>query len=157
MSDSHDHVKTLLKAMKKAEDLGCEVLVHCGDFCAPFMIQELAKFKGKVHCCYGNTDDRSSSAVIAKENNVDLQGDTGIIEVDNKTIAFCHFPDVAEELAQTGKYDLVCHGHTHTKSEKLIRDVRVINPGEIMGYRSKPSFAIYDTETDDVAFLYVDE
>jgi hypothetical protein len=120
------------------------------------MIKEISEFSGDVHCCFGNTDDRFLSPKLAQQNNVNLHGDIGELELDNKKIAFTHFPQVAEGLAFAGKYDIVFHGHTHTARKEKINSTLLINPGEIMGWRNPPSYAIYDTETNEVEMIKLD-
>ena len=46
------------------------------------------------------------------------------------------------------QFNLVFHGHTHKAWEEKINETRMINPGELAGQFYKPTFAIYDTETD---------
>ena len=41
MSDSHDHIWNIRKALKIIESKGGEAIIHCGDFVAPFMLKEL--------------------------------------------------------------------------------------------------------------------
>ncbi len=153
VSDSHDHIENLRKALEKIKERGCEVLIHCGDFCAPFMIAEMAKFRGEVHCCFGNTDDRYLSTNLSQEKKVNLHGDLGEVEIEGKKIAFTHLPRFAEGLAATGDYDLVLHGHTHTPRKENVNKTLLLNPGEIMGWKSKPSYAIYDTKSGDAEIV----
>lgn len=153
ISDTHDHIELTRKALQKIEELGCAVLIHCGDFCAPFMIKELAEFSGEVHCCFGNTNDKPTSEKVAKEEGVNLYGDIGEIEMDGKKIVFNHFPEKAEELAASGKYDLVLHGHTHETRQEKVGDTWLINPGEIMGWRGASTFAIYDTVENSIEII----
>ncbi len=67
--------------------------------------------------------------------------------VEGVKIAFCHFPDQAKKLAESGKYDLVFYGHTHKPWEEVINGCRVINPGTLAGMFYKATFAVYDTES----------
>ncbi len=153
ISDSHDNIGNTRKAIQKIEKLGCETLIHCGDFCAPFMIKEISNFSGDVHCCFGNTNDKYFSLKIANENNVNLHGDYGEIKINNKKIAFTHYPFHAEGLASLEKYDLVCHGHNHKAKKEKRKNTWLVNPGELLGFNRKPSFAIYDTKTDEIEII----
>jgi predicted phosphodiesterase len=49
MSDSHDNIWNLRKAVKIVRDRQAGLLVHCGDFIAPFMLKELD--------CFGHTHE----------------------------------------------------------------------------------------------------
>ncbi len=151
ISDSHDNIENTRKALEQLKE--CGVLIHCGDFCAPFMVAEIAKFDGEVHCCFGNTDDRFTSTKVAAGNKVNLHGDIGKIGADAKKIAFTHFPQFGEALASTGKFDVVFHGHSHQKRKEKVGDCWLVNPGEIMGKAGKPSYAVYDTQSDEVEIV----
>lgn len=153
ISDSHDNVESTNNAIKKLEELGAEVLIHCGDFCGPFMIAEIAKFKGQVHACFGNTNDKFLSLQVANKNGVNLHGDYGEVELDGKKIIFNHFPLFAEGLAHLSKYDLVAYGHTHEAKIEKIKNTWLVNPGGLKGYGEKQSFLIYNTETDKINII----
>ena len=43
LSDTHDNIANLEKAMAQIRTSGAEVLLHCGDLCAPFMVSRLAQ------------------------------------------------------------------------------------------------------------------
>ena len=67
------------------------------------------------------------------------------LEFNRRKIAFCHFPDIAKKLAQSGKFDLVFYGHSHRPWDEKIGNTHMINPGELAGQFYKPTFAVYDT------------
>ena len=157
ISDSHDNIGNLKKAFVMMKEQGVEVLIHCGDFCAPFMIKELEDSGFKVHCVFGNTDDRFFSTRIAdKSENIILHGDLGELELGGKRIGITHFPKLAKGLACTNDYDYVFFGHNHIKSLEDVNGCKLVNPGELAGYKNKSSFAIIDTSTDKVEFSDVE-
>ena len=41
MSDSHDNIWNLRKAVDIVKDSQAGLIIHCGDFIAPFMLKEL--------------------------------------------------------------------------------------------------------------------
>jgi len=43
MSDSHDNIWKLRKALGIIQSKNCEKIIHCGDFVAPFMFKELVQ------------------------------------------------------------------------------------------------------------------
>ena len=56
-SDSHDNIPALMKALEAARSSGAETLLHCGDLCAPFMLDRIGQgFSGPVHVVFGNND-----------------------------------------------------------------------------------------------------
>ena len=54
MSDSHDAIPNLKKAVKLAIEKQAEILFHCGDLISPFMIPVLAEFGRETHLILGN-------------------------------------------------------------------------------------------------------
>jgi putative phosphoesterase len=56
MSDTHDNIWNVKKAVEMIRAHRAEVLIHCGDLVAPFTLRELASFDGPVHWVLGNND-----------------------------------------------------------------------------------------------------
>jgi len=173
ISDSHDNLPNLEKALSWIKSQNISLIIHCGDLCAPTMLSKVLapNFSGEIHFVYGNVGDRERLQDIIKPfKNVKFYGDVGEIELDGnpegeprtrtstvrgrqapygaRKIAFCHFPEKAKELAVTQRHDLVFYGHTHKPWEEKIGRTRLVNPGNLAGLFYKATFAVYDTETD---------
>src|SRR3989344_4748488 len=57
ISDSHDNMPNIYKALEYFKQQGITTLIHCGDVCAPGVMREIAqKFGGTMHLVYGNVD-----------------------------------------------------------------------------------------------------
>jgi len=154
ISDSHDHIENQDMAIEMLKKAGAEQLIHCGDLCAPFMIDEIEKHGIPAHVVFGNIDDRASVAIKStKSNIVEHYGNLAELNLAGKKIAVTHFPEFAFGLASTDNYDSVFHGHTHTQRNEIIGKTLLLNPGEIMGKNGAPSMALYDTETGKAEFL----
>ncbi|MFA4872061.1 MAG: metallophosphoesterase family protein [Patescibacteria group bacterium] len=148
ISDSHDNIPNIEKFLDWANNNEIEMIIHCGDIAAPAVVKKVLaeKFKGPIHLVFGNVADRELLPKVCEElENITLHGDEGEIEVNGLKIAFCHFPDQAKKLAESGKYNLVFYGHTHKPWEEVINGCRVINPGTLAGMFYKATFAVYDT------------
>ena len=160
ISDTHDNVPNLEKALKWMNKNNIEQLIHCGDLCAPSIIIETLGpgFSGKIHMVFGNVEDRDKTPEIAKEfSQITHYGDQGEVEIDGKKIAFVHYPDKAKELAESGKYDLVFYGHNHKPWEEIINKTRLVNPGTLAGLFQRATFAVYDTEDDNLELKILDQ
>ncbi len=150
ISDTHDNVPNLTKALDWMKANGIEQIIHCGDLCAPsILIQVLAPgFSGPIHMVLGNVEDRELVMAKAKEYaHIHHYGDQGEFEIDGVRIAVVHYPEKAKQLAESGKYDLVFYGHNHKPWEETIGHTRLINPGTLAGLFAKATFAVYDTQT----------
>ncbi|MCJ7773383.1 MAG: metallophosphoesterase family protein, partial [Desulfobacterales bacterium] len=56
MSDSHDNIWNLRKALDIIKQEAAVMIIHCGDFVAPFMLKELDLAGIPVHGVFGNND-----------------------------------------------------------------------------------------------------
>jgi hypothetical protein len=147
ISDIHDNIWKLEELLPRLE--GLEAIVFCGDFCAPFTLKMLAEgFKGVIHVAFGNNDGDKLllSRVAAEAGNVSLYGEFAEIEFDGRKVAVTHYPPIARSLAASGRYDLVCCGHSHEHIVEEVGNTLLVNPGEVMGRFGRPTYAIFDTE-----------
>lgn len=166
LSDIHDHIRELDSALGSMR--GVEALIFCGDLCSPFIVGELCGVgvvSGPIHIVFGNNDGdlfRITQNAGKKPDQVKLHGELADIELGGLRFAVNHYPNIAQSLAASGNYDVVCYGHNHAHAVDRIvaggRDVILINPGTLMGARFDrgkrevvPStFAILDTDADRV-------
>ncbi len=146
-ADSHDNVWNLEKALSQANASGAEMLLHCGDLVAPFAMAQLAQnFSGPIHVVLGNNDGdgRLLQTIASQYNHVTLHDVYAEIEWAGRQIALIHYPEPARRIAQSGALDLVCYGHDHQKHAEQVGRCRLVNPGEIMGRVSEPTWGLYD-------------
>ncbi|MDA8404717.1 MAG: metallophosphoesterase family protein [Desulfobacteraceae bacterium] len=153
MSDSHDNIWNLEKALAIIKKENACMIIHCGDFVAPFMLRELEKAGIPVYGVLGNND--GSQYLLTKTALTGVKQFTlfelvGFVEAEGFIISFTHQKVVAEGLAATGKYNLVCYGHSHQYSLEILGETILLNPGEIMGKDGHPGFCIVDTKTHEV-------
>lgn len=158
LSDSHDHLQTLEQVLEACRQAGAEVLLHLGDLVAPFMLDAIGRrFSGPVHVVFGNNDGdgRLLQVIAFKHPHVHLHGIYAELEIAGRHIALVHYPEIARRVGQSGAFDLVCYGHNHEKRLELAGAGWLLNPGELMGLKSAPTWALYDTETGKAEILPV--
>ncbi len=151
ISDTHDHVWNLEKAIEILKNQKVNALFHCGDLVSPFMIEILLKLEKPVHLILGNNKgDIVLLMNIIKDNSlIHFYGDRGEVLLNEKEICLVHYPDEALAFASTGKYDYVFFGHTHLFETKKIGNTLLINPGEVLGKKQKPSLVILELSTGE--------
>jgi putative phosphoesterase len=151
LSDSHDRVDNLEKALALVAETGAERLFFLGDFCAPFSLAALAEgFAGPIDCIFGNNDGDQFllCQVAAKHPHVTFHAPLAELEIGARKVALQHYPEIAKRLAESGAYDAVFSGHDHLQYIHLIGDTLWANPGEIMGRLGPPSFGLWDSDTN---------
>ncbi len=160
ISDTHDQIANLRAAVTYCNVYNVQLLIHCGDLISPFMLDELARFAGAVHIIYGNNvgdQHLISQACGTRFSSISHHGVLGAVEAGGIKIAFHHYPQVARGIACQGSFDVVCCGHNHYYAVEKVENTLVINPGEMLGKDTKPSFAILDSLTLEVEKVEVGE
>ena len=153
MSDSHDNIWNLRKALGIVKDKGAGMIIHCGDFVAPFMLKELEETGIPVHGVFGNNDGDQyllTKFSLTGFSNITLYGIIGQIDIEGFTVGFTHQRVVADGLAEAGSYNMVCFGHSHEYLLKKIGQTIYLNPGEIMGKEGMPGFCFVNTGSNEV-------
>ena len=157
LSDTHDNIWNLERVLAEiGRQPDVRALIFCGDFCAPFTLQQIAEgFAGPVHVVFGNNDGDQLllSRVAGRFEHVTLHGFYAELEYGGRRIAVVHYPDLARRLAQSGQFDLVCYGHDHTAKVERVSGTLLVNPGEVMGRFGRPSYGLYDTESGEFSLL----
>ena len=157
ISDIHDNVWNLQKALEHEQLQATEALLCCGDLCSPFIIKLLGQaYQKPIHLVLGNNDGDVAAiiAVAGNFSNIYIHGEYFRGELNGSTIAMNHYPDKAKLLAENGGYDVVCYGHDHQLvTDRKIGNTLLLNPGSIMGYNggklkeTTPTFVILDTKS----------
>ncbi|KXB02277.1 phosphodiesterase [candidate division MSBL1 archaeon SCGC-AAA261F17] len=148
MSDTHDRLEAVEKAVKFFNEAGVEQVLHAGDLVSPFVAPKFADLKAELHYVWGNNEgDHGHTRTKFSEIGVEPLGDFAVIELENRKIALLHGTneDFVQALAKSGDFDAVVRGHTHEPGVQ--EDPLVINPGEVCGYLSgRQTVALLDLE-----------
>ncbi|MEA3338043.1 MAG: metallophosphoesterase [Chloroflexota bacterium] len=152
ISDVHDNIWNLSDALDRIAEQEAGALIFCGDFCAPFTLAQIGQdFNGPVHCVFGNNDGdpRLLLANAQAAGNVTLHGEFAELAFDGRRVAVNHYPEIAQYLARSGEFDLVCYGHNHQAKVERMGKTILANPGEVMGRFGDPTYGIYDSGMGD--------
>ena len=57
ISDTHDNIENTEKAIEIFKQKKVSSIIHCGDFCAPFMMIILDRAEIPIDCVFGNIDE----------------------------------------------------------------------------------------------------
>ncbi len=132
MSDSHDRLDVLRRAVELLNRRGAEHVLHAGDVVSPFAAAELGRLKAPVTAVFGNND--GERRLLAEK----LPGIAEFAELTlgGTKVALYHgtSPELVRALVDSGSYGLVVTGHTHRVHEERRGSTLWLNPGELCGY-----------------------
>jgi putative phosphoesterase len=151
MSDSHDNIDAIRKAVNIFNNKDLDLVIHAGDLISPFTANEFQKLDPELVAVYGNNDgEREGLKNSYKE--ICLLEDFKEISFEGLKFSVIHGTNnaIVDSLARCGKYDVVVRGHTH-KIEILNGETMIINPGEVCGYISEKKTVVL-LDTDDLSF-----
>ncbi|UCE44483.1 MAG: metallophosphoesterase [Candidatus Bathyarchaeota archaeon] len=157
MADTHDRLPMLDKAVKRLNEEKAELVLHAGDYIAPFVVPYFEALEANLIGVYGNNDgDKELLKKRFADIGGDIRGDFAEIKVDGIKVAMLHGhdEDLLHSLVDAKCYDVVVHGHTHESGTHRFEETIVINPGEICGYLTKKSsIALLETKTLNVDII----
>lgn len=136
VSDTHGQVQYTVEAIREIEQRNPDLVLHCGDIGRPAVVP---LFIGRnTRFVFGNVDDPELLRAAIADAGLACDGLFGEIVAEGKRIAFLHGHDEyrLQATIRDGRYDLVCHGHTHRRRWERIGDTWVLNPGAI--FRASP-------------------
>ena len=133
LSDSHDNVPMINKAVELFNREGVELVIHAGDFIAPFAVSAMSNLKCRVVGVFGNNDGERIGIAKRFEAVGDIHPNLANVEIGGRKIAAMHYPELAEPIAKSGEYDIVIYGHTHEIDARQEGSL-ILNPGETGGW-----------------------
>ncbi len=157
ISDTHDNLLKLRDAIKILNTENVSLVVHSGDFIAPFSIPPLNQLNCRIIATFGNNDG-DYEGLQNKFSEID-----GIIKVqpvveilDEKSICIVHGDhlDLLNTVLVSGQFDLVVSGHTHRPKTEHVGRTLHVNPGECGGWvTGRSTIAIVDLEENTAKII----
>lgn len=128
ISDTHDNMPQIKRAVDLFKERKVEHVVHAGDFTSPFTFRILRDLTCGFTGIFGNND--GDKLLLQKVSEGRVFNQPHIFELEGRKIAVIHEHHIADALADSGHYDLVIYGHTHKPEIRKVKNTLVINPGE---------------------------
>ncbi|MEM2577227.1 MAG: metallophosphoesterase [Candidatus Bathyarchaeia archaeon] len=154
ISDTHDRIPFIIKAIELLNAEKVDLVLHCGDYCAPFAIVPFKSLIAKMIGIYGNNDAEKELLKNAFLSiNKEVRGSFAKFDINGFKIGMLHGEnkDLLDTIIECGFFDLVVYGHTHKVDIREFGKTLVINPGEICGYLTgESSLALFDVKTKKV-------
>lgn len=155
LSDIHDHIDNMLTAFHYALEKGCTHLLFMGDMESLSTLSLMCEeWPHRADIVFGNNEyDLTTHLAVACGSRCTHHRHIGDITLDARRIIFSHFIQKVQSAILSGEYDAAFYGHTHLAEAHFSGQTLVANPGEVAGIRQAPSFAIYDTASNQVDFV----
>ena len=150
ISDSHDNLPLIEKAVQILNDQKVGMVLHAGDYVAGFVIPKFKALNCQLIGVFGNNDGDHEllKKRFSETTNCTIHDRFAKINLDGYKIALLHGheTELLEAIIESGYFDAVIHGHSHSKGIEQKGKTLTINPGELCGYLTKnPTLAILDT------------
>jgi hypothetical protein len=142
LSDTHDNLAAVAAALRCFEKACVEVLLHGGDYCAPFALKSILQAEIPVEGVFGNCDgEREGLAKLLPS----LADGPRHLELGGKKVCLIHNRQrLTHEDFEAS--DIVILGHTHEPKTERREGRLVVNPGECGGWvTGRCTVAVVDT------------
>jgi putative phosphoesterase len=134
MTDSHDNVDAIKKAVRFFNGARCELVLHAGDVIAPFAARELGHLDCPVKAVFGNCDGEKVGLEKAFVSLGEIEEEPFVFSVADRAFLLTHTHFANEKHIQSGKYNVVVYGHTHKPDVRTNNGILVVNAGETGGW-----------------------
>lgn len=153
LSDSHDNLPALAKAVGLFNDAETSLVIHAGDFVAPFTSRPLKSLQGDFIGVFGNNDGERCGLI--RTFGECIYRPPYHFTFAGKNILLLHEPDQLDAFVASAQFDMIIYGHTH-EPEVHRGDTLVINPGECGGWvNGKRTVALWEVESGEVEIIPV--
>ncbi len=150
LSDTHDNLANIRKAVEVFSRNGVEAIIHAGDFCSPFTLPEfkpLADRGVRMHAVFGNNDGDHVLLIKRGAEFCSFSEGACFVTLEGRRFVAVHDPELGQDLYRNGTYDLVIYGHDH-KQRLEGAERKLLNPGTCSGYLAEhATVALADTTT----------
>jgi len=161
ISDTHDRLPYIEKAIKRLNEEQVELVLHAGDYIAPFVASKFKELKADLIGVFGNNDgDKNLLLKKFSQIGAEIRGRFAEIIVDGLKIALLHGEEeeLLKALINAENHDLLVHGHTHEAKIYRKGEMLIVNPGEVCGYLTgKSTIAIFDTQTKEARIITLEQ
>jgi len=154
LSDSHDNRPSIRRAAVLFRDAGCALVVHAGDFVAPFAALELKAAGCPVRAVFGNCDGEKEGLRAALAPFGSIGEAPAVFEAGGLRFLLTHLNAPVEAFVRRHKYDVIIFGHTHTPEVRRAGKTLILNPGEAGGWMSgRSTVALLDGESAEAEII----
>lgn len=152
ISDTHDNLPNIQKATNIFNKYQVFLVIHCGDFVAPFALTAFKNLQCPLIGVFGNCDGEKDYLLTQAEKlKFSIFEPPHITKINDKRFLITHKP-----MPLPDDIDILIYGHTH-KPEVQYQENNsklIINPGEASGWLfNDATIGILDLTTNKVDII----
>ena len=145
ISDTHDNLALIKKAVTFFNGEKVDLLLHAGDFVSPFTALEFKNLNCPIKGVFGNNDGDKLYLQEKFKGIGEIHPEPYQVSINQKNILILHEEKLIAALAESQKYEVIIYGHTHRTDLRKIGETLIINPGECGGWLTgKSTIALLD-------------
>ena len=153
ITDTHDNKHAIEKALVVFKNRQVGLVLHGGDYIAPFNARWMQGLQVPFVGVFGNNDGEKFGLRAQFEKLGPIHRPPYVHTWQGKRILMLHEPDEVEALSQSGMYDVIFYGHTHQLDVRKGKPL-IVNPGEACGWTTgRETIGILNLETMDVEII----
>lgn len=158
ISDTHDNLIQVEKAVKYLNDQRVNLVLHAGDYVAGFVIPKLKQLNCRLIGVFGNNDGDHEllKKRCSETTNCTIHDRFAMVDMEGYKIALLHGDEteLLTAIIDSGYFNAVIHGHSHIKGIQTRGKTIVINPGEVCGYLTgKSTIALLNTASNEAKIV----
>jgi putative phosphoesterase len=156
ISDSHDNLPSLKKAVEIFNSRKTGFVIHAGDFVAPFSLRPLEELACPWIGVFGNNDGEQRG--LTQHSKGRIQPPPFELNLDGKKVVVVHelLEADREKIIKEGAV-IIIHGHSHQAEIKKSKKALLVNPGELGGWLyGRKTLALVDTDKLQAEIVNVD-
>jgi hypothetical protein len=152
LSDSHDDMAAIAKAVALFNAEGVVQVLHAGDIVSPFTFEVFRGLQAPLGGVFGNND---GDRLLLRERSAGaLRPQPHFVTLDGLRIVIVHEPPLVRSLARSGDFDCVVYGHTHVPEVRRESAALVVNPGKAAVLdKGRATVVILETETREARII----
>jgi len=145
IADTHDRLEKIEKAVAFFNSNRLDLVIHAGDYIAPFTSRAFSDLQAEMVGVFGNNDGERKGLITAYKEIARIHEPPHTFKADKRSITVTHMDERLESLL--AKNDIVIYAHSHRYEIKKEKNKLLINPGECCAYLTgMSSVVLLDTD-----------
>jgi putative phosphoesterase len=155
ISDTHDDMHAIRKAVDSFKARGVSYVIHAGDLVSPFTFEIFSELTCDFSAVFGNND--GDRILLGQKSGWRVHRQPLILTLEGKKIVVVHEPDLVDALSDSKHFQVVVFGHTHIPHIGGNKNTLVLNPGKAARlHKDRSTFALLDTLTMQAEIINID-